>query len=82
MCGIFGILGVERVASSAIGQMLAGLKHRGPDAQNYMEIAPNYVLGMTRLAINGIENIQNQPMINPDTGDILIFNGEIYNFSN
>jgi asparagine synthase (glutamine-hydrolysing) len=80
MCGIFGISQIGKVKDSASEEMLKGLKSRGPDAQNFFHISNNLVFGMTRLAINGIENIQNQPMVNSENGDSLVFNGEIYNF--
>ncbi len=80
MCGIFGISQIRKVEDSAAQEMLEGLKSRGPDSQNYSKVSNNFVLGMTRLAINGIEDIQNQPMANSENGDSLVFNGEIYNF--
>lgn len=80
MCGIFGISQIEKVEDSTSEEMLRGLKRRGPDAQNFSNVSSNLVFGMTRLAINGIENIQNQPMLNSENGDSLVFNGEIYNF--
>jgi asparagine synthase (glutamine-hydrolysing) len=80
MCGIFGISQIEKVEDSTSEEMLRGLKKRGPDAQNFSNVSSNLVFGMTRLAINGIENIQNQPMLNSENGDSLVFNGEIYNF--
>lgn len=80
MCGIFGISQIEKVDDSASEEMLRGLKLRGPDSQNFSNVSNNLVFGMTRLAINGIEDIQNQPMVNSENGDSLVFNGEIYNF--
>ena len=80
MCGIFGIFLNIQVEDKIIQEMLNGLKRRGPDSQNFLKINSNFVMGMTRLAINGIENVINQPMVNPENGDVLIFNGEIYNF--
>jgi asparagine synthase (glutamine-hydrolysing) len=80
MCGIFGISHSQVVEQNEVEVFLDGLKNRGPDSQSYHAINSNFVLGMTRLAINGIENKLNQPMINPENGDVLIFNGEIYNF--
>ena len=65
---------------SQIGQMFDGLESRGPDSQNYSNVSVNIGFGMTRLAINGIEEIQNQPRVNSENGDALVFNGEIYNF--
>ena len=80
MCGVFGFWQHCQVEDSEIDQMLDGLKSRGPDSQNYSSVSVNTGFGMTRLAINGIDEIQNQPMVNSENGDALVFNGEIYNF--
>jgi len=80
MCGVFGFWQNCQVKDSQIEQMLDGLKSRGPDSQNYSNVSVNTGFGMTRLAINGIEEIQNQPMVNSENSDALVFNGEIYNF--
>lgn len=80
MCGVFGFWQHCQVEDSEIDQMLDGLKSRGPDSQNYSSVSVNTGFGMTRLAINGIDEIQNQPMVNSENSDALVFNGEIYNF--
>ena len=77
---MFGFWQHCQVEDSQIGQMFDGLESRGPDSQNYSNVSVNIGFGMTRLAINGIEEIQNQPMVNSENGDALVFNGEIYNF--
>ena len=48
--------------------MCRTLVHRGPDSEGYY-FDENMVLGMTRLKI-----------IDPETGDQPVFNGEIYNY--
>jgi len=63
--------------------MNAAQVHRGPDAEGLREIAlpgGRLVLGHRRLAILDLTAAGQQPMENPDTGDWLVFNGEIYNF--
>ena len=67
--------------------MMRAMIHRGPDDDGYDEAslstaadAPTCGLGFRRLAILDLSPAGHQPMINPDTGDRLIFNGEIYNF--
>ena len=63
--------------------MIAALVHRGPDDQGDCLVpmgAATLGLGFRRLAILDLSQAGHQPMAHPDTGDILIFNGEIYNF--
>ena len=87
MCGIFGIVGKR---SAGIGDALArgtrALIHRGPDDEG-MEVLPLagddslcLALGSRRLAIQDLSPAGHQPMLDPVTGNWLIFNGEIYNF--
>lgn len=84
MCGIAAILGVlepERVQSSMIA-MLHAQAHRGPDDQGSSVTSfGSYVLGLgnCRLAIQDTSSLGHQPMRNDDTGDLLVYNGEIYN---
>ena len=66
---------------------MRSMVHRGPDDDGYDEAglssapdAPSCGFGFRRLAILDLSPAGHQPMINPDTGDRLIFNGEIYNF--
>ena len=58
--------------------MLKAIKHRGPDSSDTY-IKNNIAIGMNRLAIIDINN-GNQPI--KDKNNIIIFNGEIYNFEN
>jgi len=68
--------------------MMAEMIHRGPDDEGYelvdiggYEFGPYAGFGFRRLAILDLTPAGHQPMYNPATGDCLIFNGEIYNFS-
>lgn len=56
------------------------IKHRGPDASGEWS-SPNqrFWLGNTRLAIIDLSPTGNQPMIDPQTGNVIVINGEIYN---
>ncbi len=85
MCGIAGLLGlIQRdEAYSALRAMLDAQAHRGPDdvGQEVLEVGGKTVgLGNRRLAIIDLSPLGHQPMSNPETGDVLVFNGEIYNF--
>lgn len=81
MCGIFGFFGpserlpTRRNASHA----LATLGHRGPDAHGLHHDQPlGLVLGHTRLSIIDPAHRSDQPF--EYAGNLLVFNGEIYNF--
>lgn len=84
MCGfsaIVGRIGPED-ASSAMQAMLDAQAHRGPDDEgmHVQTTAEGAVaLGARRLAIIDVSAAGHQPMVNPDTGDVLAYNGEIYN---
>ncbi|MFT5175195.1 MAG: asparagine synthase (glutamine-hydrolyzing) [Gammaproteobacteria bacterium] len=56
------------------------LLHRGPDdAGVYMDDAKGLALVHQRLSIVDLSNAGHQPMVHPQSGDVLIYNGEIYN---
>lgn len=82
MCGISGI--VSSVESrnqleTEVRMLVGGMKHRGPDA-NGIHSFPNGVFGHNRLAIIDLDSRANQPMKCEKSGNIIVFNGEIYNF--
>src|SRR5947208_7876346 len=84
MCGIAGIMGAlsaKRVKSS-LGAMLDAQVHRGPDDGGSIVIhcgGDAVGLGNRRLAIQDLSPLGHQPMVNESTGDVLVYNGEIYN---
>jgi asparagine synthase (glutamine-hydrolysing) len=84
MCGIAGILSpVETTVRMALPSMVEAQTHRGPDDSGleYRRMGSLHLgLGFRRLAILDLSPAGHQPMVHPDTGDVLIFNGEIYNF--
>ena len=77
MCGIVGFTGDSTLAQ--LKPMVEALSHRGPDASGYFENRLIH-LGHRRLSIIDLEHGQ-QPMFNEDESVVVIFNGEIYNFS-
>ena len=84
MCGIAGLVGTVgiTVAESAVQAMLDSQAHRGPDDEGVIAIpvhGGSAALGNRRLAIQDLSPLGHQPMLNPDTGDALVYNGEIYN---
>src|SRR5438046_9550853 len=81
MCGIAGILtrnGTPPVTELAIRQMLAVLRHRGPD-QFGIFLDDGMGLGSARLSIIDIGHGQ-QPISNEDGTLWIVFNGEIFNY--
>ena len=60
-------------------KMINQLASRGPDAKGmYFDNKIN--LGHTRLSIIDLNERSNQPFYDKQSGNILVFNGEIYNF--
>ena len=61
--------------------MMAAMRHRGPDdAGTWIGADGNVALGHNRLSIIDLSSAGRQPMVNEANGDVLVFNGEIYNF--
>ena len=83
MCGITGWLlqpGTE-LPPAVLDGLSESIRHRGPDdAGEYRDPAAGLALAQRRLSIIDLSPGGHQPMIHPDTGDVLVFNGEIYNF--
>jgi len=78
MCGIAGIVGKSKVGIE-IRSVLNKIKHRGPDGLFYWE-NDTIALGHARLSIIDLSSMANQPMTDPASGNVIIFNGEIYNY--
>ena len=82
MCGILGLVSVDRAASSYFDLFDAALntiKHRGPDNISKL-MEQNIALGHTRLSIIDLDERSNQPMTDLSGRFTIIFNGEIYNY--
>ena len=55
--------------------------HRGPDGSGvWSNASQNLVLGHNRLSIIDLSDAAAQPMVDEQTHDALVFNGEIYNY--
>jgi asparagine synthase (glutamine-hydrolysing) len=84
MCGIAAVMGKMRPAEAqrAVQSIVQAQMHRGPDDSGTATIttpAAVLALGNCRLAIQDLSPLGHQPMRNPDTGDVLVYNGELYN---
>lgn len=81
MCGIAGIFNLERtepVPEGDIRQMLAMIRHRGPDEFGIYLDGP-VGLGNARLSIIDLSTGQ-QPISNEDGTLWIVFNGEIFSY--
>jgi len=90
MCGIAGAVGnltavnpgLNRDAvKSCVERISAAQRHRGPDgAGTWATESGEVVFGHRRLAIIDLSEAGAQPMIDAESGCVITFNGEIYNF--
>ncbi len=86
MCGIAGIVGrLDNLNRAALERMNGAMVHRGPDASGIWASAPDArgwgaLLAHRRLSILDLSPAGAQPMVDPVTGHVIVFNGEIYNF--
>ena len=83
MCGICGNVGFSSLTSLEaahlrVKAMLRSLSHRGPDATSQVD-TDLAVFGATRLAIRGLTDQLNQPMVDAASGVIAVCNGDIDN---
>lgn len=81
MCGINAIInfaGTEDF-SSTVSAMNDCLAHRGPDNDG-IYTQPGITLGHRRLSIIDLSAAGNQPMRSPFANQVIVFNGEIYNY--
>jgi asparagine synthase (glutamine-hydrolysing) len=88
MCGIGGVISSDpHLVKKSTAAMMRSLHHRGPDDSGVQLVpmgraadGPWAGFGFRRLSILDLSQAAHQPMVCPETGDVLIFNGEIYNF--
>ena len=82
MCGIFSYLG-KNFSFDDLVVLSNKIKHRGPDSSNHISLDFNdkhFFLGFHRLAINGLDEISNQPLKDVNNKIYLIANAEIFNY--
>ena len=86
MCGISGIYSFKQnngwleKARIRVSAMNETERHRGPDDTGLWDNGRKLVLGHDRLSILDLSSAGHQPMMDPDTGNVIVFNGEIYNY--
>ena len=87
MCGIFGIVARNaRIPDGVLERGTLSLAHRGPDDSGTIVVRDSAAdsieigLGNRRLAILDLSPLGHQPMHDAETGNWIVYNGEIYNF--
>ena len=86
MCGIAGLIGrIDETNRTALRRMSDALSHRGPDGEGFWEASSTadgwgVMLAHRRLSILDLSNAASQPMVDPATGNVIVLNGEIYNY--
>ena len=80
MCGIVGF--IKCGSPEEVGKGLEVINHRGPDFRDFKWFNEHHTgLGQARLSIIDLSNDGNQPMYDPDSGNWIVYNGEVYNFA-
>ena len=74
MCGIAGIIG--SFETSDIDTVKIALRHRGPDRQSSFK-KKEFCFIHSLLKIMDLSDQSLQPMIDDNTGNVIIFNGSI-----
>lgn len=77
MCGIAGIIG--KYSESEKLMIANEMRHRGPDGVGFFE-NKNFCFIHTLLKIMDLSPNSKQPMIDHENGNVIIFNGAIYNY--
>lgn len=78
MCGIFALLNSDKIPITTINNEFLKGQGRGPEFSKLDNSYMKMTLGFHRLAINGLNNESNQPLVIDNV--VLICNGEIYNY--
>ena len=87
MCGIVGFIDTFKSAGpealdAIVERMATTLSHRGPDDDgSWVDAACGVAIGHRRLSIIDLSPEGHQPMRSADGRFIVVFNGEIYNFT-
>ena len=79
MCGILGMVGKN--SANFVSRNIDSLEKRGPDSKNVVHVSEFLSLGATRLAMVDRHVRSDQPLMD-ESGNLIIFNGEIYNYLN
>ena len=83
MCGIAGwfVASGREPDIAVLARMAKSIAHRGPDDEGVFSAqGAGVALAHRRLSIIDLSAGSHQPMVDPSSGVVLSFNGEIYNF--
>jgi len=83
MCGICGLVNYISngvMCRDTVVRMTSTLHHRGPDRSDVW-MSESAGLGHARLSIIDLTEAGNQPMRSEDGRYVIVYNGEVYNFS-
>lgn len=80
MCGFIGFFDTREKKEVIVERMMDRVVHRGPDMGGKY-IDAHCGLGFRRLSILDLSEAGAQPLYSEDGNKILIFNGEIYNYT-
>lgn len=82
MCGITGFIHHTPDSETVINTMTDALLHRGPDAGGvWRDDDTGIALGHRRLSIVDLSPAGSQPMTSASGRYVMVYNGEIYNFT-
>lgn len=82
MCAIAGIAGEACTnKDDKVLKMLESMIHRGPDHTEVRKVADHIFFGHNRLSIIDLHASANQPFVSEDDRFTIVFNGEIYNYT-
>jgi asparagine synthase (glutamine-hydrolysing) len=79
MCGLAGAVFAGEAIRRRLPAALTKLRHRGPDGCHVWSDA-KAVLGHARLRILDTSAAADQPMVSADGHEVLVYNGEVYNY--
>src|SRR5687767_9443737 len=82
MCGIFGIVQLNKALYDDFSTQFESIRHRGPDDSGvFVDHTPqmNVGLGSVRLSIIDLSPAGHMPMANEDQEVWIVYNGELYN---
>jgi len=81
MCGISGEIRFdgEFASTDAVARMTAAMADRGPDGSGIVSRGP-VAFGHRRLRVIDLSDRAQQPMVDPDLGLNIVFNGCVYNY--
>ena len=83
MCGILAVFTPHLLEQNSLQKTAELLSHRGPDGAGIRKIRSknNYIYFLhKRLSILDLSDKGLQPMEDSDSGCVIIYNGELYNY--